>query len=176
MKKYQLVVVALVAFFLFGCSQIEPTAPPKNPGDVLKTLNEASKTKDVAAIKNSISKGTLAMLEDSAKAQNTTVDELLKKDNGTPFKDLPEMRGEKIAGDTATIELKNANDNSWEIVPFVKEDGAWRLALDKYLEDFKKRAAEDAKMPAPSPDGNAKSESDAAPNAKETANKSANKK
>jgi hypothetical protein len=85
---------------------MQPQPQTKSPTEVLKTLNEASKSKDVAAIKNSVSKGTLNLIDESAKAQNTTVDELLKKENGAPFKDLPEMRNEKIEGDTATIELK----------------------------------------------------------------------
>ena len=147
MKIYQTIIIALCTLLFINCSSMQQQT--KSPSDVLKTLNEASKSKDVAAIKNSVSKGTLNLIEESAKAQNTTVDELLQKDNGAPFKDLPEMRNEKIEGDTATIELKNATSNDWETVPFVKEDGAWRLALDKYLDDFKKKATESMKMPPP---------------------------
>jgi PBP1b-binding outer membrane lipoprotein LpoB len=115
MKIYQTITVMLCAFFVFGCSQMQPQPQTKSPTEVLKTLNEASKSKDVAAIKNSVSKGTLNLIDESAKAQNTTVDELLKKENGAPFKDLPEMRNEKIEGDTATIELKNTTTDSWVI-------------------------------------------------------------
>jgi len=147
MKIYQTIIIALCTLLFINCSSMQQQT--KSPSDVLKTLNEASKSKDVAAIKNSVSKGTLNLIEESAKAQNTTVDELLQKDNGAPFKDLPEMRNEKIEGDTATIELKNATSNDWETVPFVKEDGAWRLALDKYLDDFKKKATESMNMPPP---------------------------
>jgi hypothetical protein len=42
-----------------------------------------------------------------------TVDEVLVKDNETIFIELPEMRNEKIEGDTATIELKNTTTDSW---------------------------------------------------------------
>ncbi len=148
MKIYQTIIIVICALFVFSCNSVQqPQA--KSPTEVLKTLNEASKTKDVAAIKNSVSKGTFDLMEESAKAQNTTVDELLKKDNGAPFKDLPEMRNEKIDGDTATIELKNATSNDWETVPFVKEGGVWKLALDKYLEDFRKKATESMKTSPP---------------------------
>jgi hypothetical protein len=158
MKSYKTIIAVLCALFVFGCSSLQPKT--KSPTEVMQALNEASKTKDVAGIKNSVSKGTLGLIEESAKAQNTTIDELLKKDNGAPFKDLPEMRNEKIEGDTATIELKNATSNDWETVPFVKEDGVWRLALDKYLEDFKRKATEDMKMPA---SNESKTESNASP-------------
>jgi hypothetical protein len=175
MKIYQTIIVVLCALFVFGCSSIQPQT--KNPTEVMKALNEASKTKDVAGIKNSVSKGTLNLIEESAKAQNTTVDELLKKDNGAPFKDLPEMRNEKIEGDTATIELKNATNNDWETVPFVKEDGVWRLALDKYLEDFKKKATEDMKMqPVEAKPESSASQSDVNKKPKETEKKPANSK
>ena len=145
MKINRKIIVLLCALFIFGCSQPQT----KSPTEVLKTLNEASKIKDVAAIKNSVSKGTLDLMKESAKAQKTTIDELLKKDNGAPFNDLPEMRNEKIEGDAATIELKNTTTDGWETVPFVKEDGVWRLALDKYLDDFKKKTAASMKTPAP---------------------------
>lgn len=145
MKTYQTFIIALCALFAVNCSSIQPQPQTKSPTEVLKTLNEASKTKDVEAIKNSVSKGTLGLIEEAAKAQNTTADELLKKENGAPFKELPEMRNEKIEGDTATLELKNATTGEWEAVPFVKEDGAWRLALDKYLEDMKRKMTENMK-------------------------------
>jgi len=176
MKSYKTIIVVLCALFVFGCSSLQQPQT-KSPTEVMKALNEASKAKDVAGIKNSISKGTLSLIEESAKAQNTTVDELLKKDNGAPFKDLPEMRNEKIEGDTATVELKNATSNDWETVPFVKEDGVWRLALDKYLEDFKKKATEDMKMPPVEgkSESNA-SQSDADKKPKETEKKPVNSK
>jgi hypothetical protein len=175
MKIYKTIIVVLCVLFVFGCSSLQPQT--KSPTEVMKALNEASKTKDVAGIKNSVSRGTLSLIEESAKAQNTTVDEILKKDNGAPFKDLPEMRNEKIEGDTATIELKNATNNDWETVPFVKEDGVWRLALDKYLEDFKRKATESMKMPPVE----SKTESNASPSGadkkpKETEKKAANSK
>jgi len=176
MKIYKTIIVVLCALFVFGCSSLQQPQT-KSPTEVMKALNEASKTKDVAGIKNSVSKGTLGLIEESAKAQNITVDEALKKDNGAPFKDLPEMRNEKIEGDTATVELKNATTNDWETVPFVKEDGVWRLALDKYLEDFEKKAAEDMKMPPVESrtESNA-SPSDADKKPKETEKKAANSK
>ncbi len=169
MKIYQTIIIVLCAFFVFGCSQMQ-SPQTKSPTEVLKALNEASKAKDAAAIKDSVSKGTLNLIEESAKAQNTTVDELLKKDNGAPFKELPEMRNEKIEGDTATIELKNTTSNDWETVPFVKEDGIWKLALDKYLDDFKKKATENMKIPideSNSESNASQSDGDKKPNAAE---------
>lgn len=144
MKIYQTIIIALCVFLFIDCSAARQT---KSPTEVMRALNEASKTKDVAAVKNSVSKGTLVLIGEAAKAQNLSVDEILKKDDGSPFKELPEIRNEKIEGDAATIEMQNATTKDWEIVPFVKEDGNWKLALDKYLDDMKKKMAENVKTP-----------------------------
>lgn len=176
MKIYQTIILALCALFVVNCSSMQPQT--KSPAEVLKTLNEASKTKDVEAVKQSISKGTLGLIEESAKAQNLTVDEMLKKDNGSPFKELPEMRNEKIEGDTATLELKNTTTNDWETVPFVKEDGNWKLALDKYLDDMKKKMAESMKAQPPAAENSESnaSQTDGDREPKEAGNKSSKSK
>jgi hypothetical protein len=68
-----------------------------------------------------------------------TLDESLKKDDGRGLKEMPETRNEKIEGDTATLEVKNAATNDWDKTPFVKEDGKWKLALDKLIDDLEQK-------------------------------------
>lgn len=88
------------------------------------------------------------MMEENAKSQNTTVDELLAKGSAAPFEELPVMRNEKIAGDTATVEVKDKSSEKWTTLPFVKEDGGWKVALDKFVEEMKKKMTEEMKTPA----------------------------
>ncbi len=147
MKKINLTVIALVcAFFIAGCN---PASQTKSPTETLKVLNEASKKKDTATIKSLVSKGTLNLLEKNAKTENKTVDEILLKDNGAPFQDLPETRNEVITGDTATVDVKNTVTGEFQQVPFVKEEGVWKVALDKALEDVMKKMREEMnKIPA----------------------------
>lgn len=176
MKKYQVSIIAFCALLIFGCSQATQQQA-QSPMEVLKALNQASKNKDVPTIKNSVSKGTLQMIGESAKAQNMSVDDFLKKDTGAVSKDLPEMRNEKIEGDKATVELKDAATENWESVPFVREDGVWRLALDKYMEDSRRRATENMKMSAENNNANSSAAvSDADQKPKEAANKPAKNK
>lgn len=120
----------------------QPAAPKviaQSPTEVMKALNEASKTNDAAVIKGLVSKGTLALLEESAKEKNTTVDELLQRDESMPFEDVPEMRNEKITGETATLEIKNSLSGQYSTVPFVREDGSWRIAFDVYLKEIEEK-------------------------------------
>jgi len=110
------------------------------PTATFKAFYEASNKKDAAGMKKTLSKGTLDMFEKMAKAQNKTTDEMLKSidhDNKTPEK-IPETRNEKINGDSASLEVKNDKTDKWDTLPFVKEDGEWKIALDKFMEDLLK--------------------------------------
>ena len=121
-----------------------------SPMDTMKALNEAARNKDNATLKNLVSKGTLALMEENAKQQNTTVDALLAKGSGAPFEKLPEMRNEKITGETATVEVKDKSAEKWTTLPFVKEDGVWKVALDKFMQDAMRQMTEQMKKPADS--------------------------
>lgn len=103
-----------------------------SPMEVLKSLHNASVSKNPAAIKKTLSKSSLAMIEESAKNQRKTVDRLLREDDGAPFKfkELPEMRNEKINGSLATVEVKPKDATQWESIPFIAEDGEWKVMLD----------------------------------------------
>jgi hypothetical protein len=41
----------------------------------------------------------------------------------------PETRNEKIEGDKATLEIKDDKMDKWDTVPFVREDGQWKIAI-----------------------------------------------
>jgi Domain of unknown function (DUF4878) len=124
------VILAASACSLLGGST--PTA-------TFKAFFEASKKKDAAAIKKTLSKGTLDMFDKLAKEQNKTTDDLLKTmDKDDKTEKPPETRNEKINGDTATIEVKNDKSDKWDTLPFVKENGEWKIAFDKFLEDMMK--------------------------------------
>lgn len=146
MRSYKIIVVVVLAIVFMACKTANE---PLSPTETMKALNEATKTKDVERIKKLVSKGTLDLLEYSAKNQNMSVDELLRQDKGAPFQELPETRNEKITGDTATVEIKNTAGNGWETMPFVKEDGVWKIALDKFMDDIMKRARDVMNQPPP---------------------------
>jgi flagellar hook-associated protein FlgK len=135
MKIYQTMIIALGALFVFGCNAGQKTSSPTG---TLKTFLEASRKKDVETVKKTLSRTTLETAEKSAREHNTTVDALLKKGDVQISDEIPEIRNEKIEGDAATVEIKDAA-NGYETLPFVKEDGNWKIAFDKYQELMQKK-------------------------------------
>ena len=135
MKIYQITFVLLCALFVVNCESA-PAPLAGGPTAVLNTFVEAAKTKDVETMKRALSKGTMGIIEQSAKKNNTTVDQLLREEEGTLVSVLPETRNEKIEGDKATLEVKNFENGQFEEIPFIKEDGAWRIALDQIVEEI----------------------------------------
>ena len=124
-----------VIFAVSACSLLSGSSPTAT----FKTFFEASKKKDAAAMKKSLSKGTLDMFDKLAKEQNKSTDDMLKEvDKDDKDEKLPETRNEKITGDTATLEVKNDKTGKWDTLPFVKENGEWKIALDKFLENMLK--------------------------------------
>jgi hypothetical protein len=117
------------------------SAPATSPTITMSAFLEAIKNKDIEAFKKTLSRSSLEMLENAAKRQNTTLDEGIKVGLNSPNaaasvpSGLPEVRNEKIDGNTATLEVKNDRTNVWESIPFVKEDNEWKIALDKAMRE-----------------------------------------
>lgn len=114
-----------------------------SPTDVFKSQNEARKNKDAATMKQNLSRASLALVEQSAKEDKMSVDEWLTvEEEGAEEAEAFQTRNEKIEGDTATIEISLSGSEDWATMPFVKEDGRWKLAMDKYLANIEKEFEE----------------------------------
>ena len=138
MKVYR-VLFLLTALLFAACNSDQPTA--SSPEAVLKQYVAASQKQDIAAMKSLLSKGSLDLIEKSAKSQGTTTDELLRRESAVKIKNAPETRNEKIEGDTASVEVKNETTGEFDMkMPFVRENGAWKLARDRYIEETLKKA------------------------------------
>lgn len=128
------------------------TLEPKSlstPQTTLKAYAVASIDKNAGNILATLSAGSKKMIEDSARAQNSTVEAILLTENANSLKKVPEMRNEKIEGDTATIEVKNRKIGGFDKMPLIKENGEWKIALDKYVNEVMKKYSEQMKQPAP---------------------------
>jgi hypothetical protein len=121
----QILVFILTGALLSACS----SAPKKNltPLETLKAYGNAYKKKDITAMKLLLSQESLKMHEQEARAQNLTVDDVVRRE--TLFSEnqkSAEFRNEKVEDDKASIEMKDAS-GIWNTVQFVREDGAWKI-------------------------------------------------
>jgi hypothetical protein len=132
-RKILFVVFIVLLMVGAGCKSTPP------PSATFKAYFEAQKKKDIPAMKQALSKTSLTMMEGSAKTQQLTLDKMIQNQLDNPaakVDKMPETRNEKITGDSATLELHNEDANRWDTMFFVKEDGAWKIALDRTVEEM----------------------------------------
>jgi hypothetical protein len=130
--RFGVLITFLVSFSLGACSE----RPPSTPLETFKTYTKAIKAKDTTTMKVLLSNATLKMHEQEAKAQGVTVDDIVKRE--TLFSEnqtTVEFRNEKIDGDKATLQVKTPSE-SWQTVPFVKEDGVWKIDKQGYADQM----------------------------------------
>ncbi|HVF46804.1 MAG TPA: hypothetical protein VNA17_04495 [Pyrinomonadaceae bacterium] len=116
----------------FSCSTEQPsTSGAATPTEAYKQLFAAVKAKDIEAIKRNFSKKTNEFALMAAERQNSPVEKVYANGfTATTFAEsLPEVRDERIAGDMGAVEVWNSKESRWEDLPFVKEDGMWKLAV-----------------------------------------------
>ena len=115
----------IFAGFLLTVSCASP--PPATPKQTFETYIKAVKNKDTTTMKLLLTRDSIKMHEQEAKAQGATLDDIVKRE--TLFAEgqrVVEVRNEKIDGDRATLEVKDPY-GVWETVPFLKEDGEWKI-------------------------------------------------
>ena len=127
----QILFIAL-ALFCVSCAEEKPSTPL----ETFKAYTKAIKQKDVAAMKALLSEASIKMHEQESRAQNLSVDEIIKREtlfgeNQTSV----EYRNEKVENDRATLEVKNAY-SMWEKVPFVRENGVWKIDKQGFAEQM----------------------------------------
>jgi hypothetical protein len=117
---------------LFACGGDSP----KTPVETFKTYTRAISKKDTAAMKVLLSDASIKMHEREAKAQNTSVDDILSRE--TLFNEhqkAVEFKNEKIDGDKASLMVKDSS-GAWVILPFVREEGVWKIDKAGYADQM----------------------------------------
>ncbi len=117
--------VFVVTAFLAAC------AGKDTPTEAYKRLYAAVKSKDTESIKRQLSQKTISLAEMSGQRFNKTNEQVFENGmTATTFSDtLPPMRDERVKDNMGALEVWNSKDKKWEDVPFVFEDGAWKLAI-----------------------------------------------
>lgn len=91
-----------------------------------------------------LSSESIKMHEQEAKAQNLTLDDVVRRETlFTEGQKTVEFRNEKVEGEKATLEVKNSF-GTWETVPFIREDDEWKIDkkgyADRMMQDFDQNA------------------------------------
>ena len=129
--RFSLLIALFAVLCLAGCGVEDK---PDTPVETFKTYISAVKKKDLTRMKFLLSDDSIKMHEQEAKAQNVTLDDIVKRETlFTEGQKVVEFRNEKIEGDKATLEVKNAY-GTWETVPFVREDNEWKIDKKGYTD------------------------------------------
>ena len=122
-------ILSAIALHGLACQQ-QPQAG-NTPTGAYQNLFTAVKAKDSEKIKQSLSKGTLGMADFLATQQKKPMEEIIENGfTATTFAEsMPEIRDERIKGNYAAVEVFNQKENRWEDLPYILEDGAWKLAV-----------------------------------------------
>jgi hypothetical protein len=101
------------------------------PTAAYQRLFEAVKSKQTESIKQQLTEATV-QFAGSISAQNKTPLEKVFENGftATTFAPtLPDIRDERINCNMGAIEVWNANEQKWEDLPFMIENGKWKLAV-----------------------------------------------
>jgi hypothetical protein len=102
-----------------------------SPTEAYKRLYAAVKKKDTEAIKATMTKNTHAFAEMAASKSSKPIEKVFENGfTATTFAEtLPEIRDERINENFGAVEVYNSRDKIWEDLPFMLEDGQWKLAI-----------------------------------------------
>ncbi len=124
------VILSATLALITGCGGNKTTGED-TPTEAYKRLYAAVKSKDTESIKQQVSKKTINMAEMSAQRFGKPIEQAYE--NGftatTYSNTLPTMRDERVKDDMGAVEVWNAKDSKWEDLPFIFEDGTWKLAM-----------------------------------------------
>ncbi len=125
--------VAAILFisFAFACGGSQNAAGGSSPTDSYKRLFAAVKSKDTEAIKKQLTKKTLELGVTNAQRVKKPLEQVYENGfTATTFSEtLPNIRDERIKDDMGSVEVWNSKESKWEDLPFIKEEGAWKLAI-----------------------------------------------
>jgi hypothetical protein len=107
------------------------TVKAASPTEAYQMLYAAVKAKDSETIKQLMSKGSLGLAGMSAGQQKKPLEQVLENGLVAPTlaPSITEIREERIKDNFGRIEVYNEKDKRWEDLPFILEDGSWKLAV-----------------------------------------------
>ena len=99
--------------------------PRLSPTAALRAYYQAAINKDSNTARKYLSASSLALMEVWARSMGKSLDQAFREDVQQSTTVMPRFISERIRGGTATVNIR---------MPMVKENGEWKLALDKLIE------------------------------------------
>lgn len=129
-KTANIFLLLAIAVFTFSC-QKQSASQASSPTEAYKMLFAAVKAKDTEKIKKMMSKATLDLAKFNADRQKISIEKSVENGLVAPTLSdtLTEIRDERVKGNYANVEVFNQKENRWEDLPFVLEEGGWKLAV-----------------------------------------------
>lgn len=124
-----LLALSLIAIGL-ACNSQKATGN-SSPTEAYKQLYSAVKSKNIDEIKRHLTKKTIEFGAMSAQRYGTPPEKMYENGfTATTFSEsLPNIRDERISENAGAIEVWNSKESKWEDLPFILEDGSWKLAM-----------------------------------------------
>ncbi len=132
-------------FCLAALAACSSTPKFRTPLETLQVYAEAFKKKDYTTMKLLLSAATIKMHQQSAKEQGITLDDIVERETlFLPDQKTAEFRNQKVDGDKATLEMKDAG-GIWNTVNFVREEGIWKLDKQSFANQMIEQNDQDNK-------------------------------
>lgn len=137
--------VLAFALLSFSCqsaqtSENQEAVKAPTPREAYRMLYEAVKAKDTKRIEQLMSNNTMTFAGFAAEQQKQPLEKVFENGlTATTFAaSLPESRDERVNGSFGALEVFSQKDNRWEDLPFILEDGGWKLAVgDSFKGNYK---------------------------------------
>lgn len=134
--------ILIFAFAVFGLACQKQTASnsavvsdsgprAQTPTEAYQMIYNNVKAKQPNAVKQVMSEKTIALAQSQAQRSNSPLEKVFENGfTATTFSPtMPEIRDERVKDDMGAIEVYNSKDSRWEDLPFIKENGGWKLAV-----------------------------------------------
>jgi hypothetical protein len=140
---HRIIALTLLLFLMalaFACAKESVGGGGSSPSDAYKKLFAAVKSKQTEAIKSNLTKKTHDLAKLQSGRSGTPIERVYE--NGfteTTFAaELPTIRDERVNGSMGAVEVWNSQKSMWEDLPFINEEGTWKLAVgDAFAGNYK---------------------------------------
>lgn len=121
-----------LSMLVFACqTATQQVGGAQTPTEAYKMLYAAVKSKNTEEIKKMMTGSTIALAEMQASRSNQPIEKVFS--NGftetTLSASLPQIRDERVKDNFGAVEVWNEKSRTWEDLPFMKEEGGWKLAV-----------------------------------------------